>query len=297
MRRSYVLAVALAGCGFSVPSGTPPGDGPHGDAPRDAADAPADIAPLGPWGNITLISELSSTSAEDDPTLTADMLEIYFDRSGDIYGSTRAAITDPWSTPQPVVAINTTSTETTCEVSPDGLELFFSSNRIGGAGLNDIYVATRPNRVQAFGNPVRVTELATTGDDVTPTTVGASALVMYLTSTHDNGSLDLYRSTRATRMSAWATPVLITELQTTNSETEPTLYAGETAMIFSGTGAGRDLFVTTRPTTSAPWGPPAPITELNTGLSEEDPWVSPDGRTLFFASTRSGVYEFYRATR
>lgn len=299
VRGSYLLVAALAGCGFSVPAGGAPGDAPRSDAPRDAADAPVDmVVPLGPWGTPTPITEISGGGAEDDPTLTGDMLEVYFNLNGDIYGSTRASVTSPWPTPVPIAAVNsTTATETTCEVSPDGLELFFSSSRIGGAGGQDIYVSSRASRGLPFGAPVRLADLATSTDDVTPTTFTNGALVMYLSSLRA-GSLDLYRSTRPTRTDPWSTPVLVSELQTSGTETEPTLTPSDTFMILSGDGpGGRDLFMTSRAAPSDPWDTPVPITELNTGTSEEDPWLSPDGRTLVFSSNRGGSYDLYITTR
>lgn len=254
--------------------------------------------PLGPWGNITPITEISIGGAEDDPTLTADLLEVYFNLNGDIYGSTRASVAAPWPMPVPIDAVNSaTASETTCEVSPDGLELYFSSNRLGGAGGYDVYVSARQNRGQPFGNPVRLGELASATDDVTPTTFTTGALVMYLSSVR-TGTLDLFRTTRASRTAAWAMPVLVAELQTSGTETEPTLTPGDTLMILSGDGpGGRDLYMTTRTSPSDPWDTPVPIVELNTAFSEEDPWLSPDGRTLVFASNRGGSYDLYITTR
>ena len=254
--------------------------------------------PFGPWSTPVPILEISAGGAEDDPTLTGDLLEVYFNLNGDIYGSTRGAVSDPWPTPVPIAAVNsTTATETTCEVSPDGLELYFSSNRLGGSGGQDIYVSTRQNRGDPFGQPMRIPQLASGGDDVTATTFTPSGLVMYLTSTRA-GTLDMYRTTRMSRTTPWAAPMLVTELQTPGTETEPTLTPGETLMVFSGDGPGiRDLYTTSRATAAAPWETPVPIAELNTGASEEDPWMSPDGRTLVFASNRGGGYELYISTR
>ena len=298
MRRLSAVAVVLAGCGFSVPWGSAPGDA-RVDAAADATDAPIDMAvPLGPWGTPSIIMELSAGGSEDDPTLTADMLEVYFNLNGDIYGSTRGSLAEVWPMPVPITAVNsTTATETTPEVSPDGLELYFSSNRVAGSGGQDIWVSSRQNRGDPFGTPTRVTALASGNDDVTATTFTNGALVMYLTSTR-GGSLDMYRTTRSSRTAPWDMPMLVGELQAPGTETEPTLTPGETYMIFSGDGPGiRDLYVTSRASATDPWDTPSPIVELNTGSSEEDPWLSPDGRTLVFASTRNGAYELYLATR
>ena len=58
-----------------------------------------------------LVPELASPSQTDNPTLTGDLLEIYFttDRvsgNGDVWFATRATATAPFGTPAPVTAVN-----------------------------------------------------------------------------------------------------------------------------------------------------------------------------------------------
>src|SRR5688572_9556243 len=103
------------------------------DARADASTGPtddssgADVAfPMGAWTNITQVTELVVGAVNDDPTLTADQLEVYFNSAGNIYTSTRASMNDAWGAPQPLSAVNTAESENTPEVSADGLELFFS---------------------------------------------------------------------------------------------------------------------------------------------------------------------------
>lgn len=260
-----------------------------------------DAAPLGPFGNPTPITSLNTGLFEDDPTLTGDLLEIYFDRSGNLYVSKRNTPTEAWPTAEELTPANTATTETTSEITADGLELFFSSNRVGGAGGADIYVTTRPNRNAMFGNPQRVAELSTTSEDVCPTIIDSAALVMYLSSTRPGGpgSYDIYRSTRTSRAAAWSQPVLITSLSTPGTDTEPWVDPSETTIYLSADGAGgRDIYLSTRPTTSAPWDTPTPVTELNSSNgSEEDPWLSSDGHAVFFSSSRAGGFDLYTATR
>ena len=54
----------------------------------------------------TVVGELSSADEDDDPTLTADALEVYFVSTraggqgmGDIWRSVRSTVDDPWSPP------------------------------------------------------------------------------------------------------------------------------------------------------------------------------------------------------
>src|SRR5688572_8940740 len=64
----------------------------------------------------------------------------------DIYVSKRATLMSPWGEPQILPApVTTSSQEGINSMSPDGLEMFFQSNRPGGIGTigNDIYLSTR----------------------------------------------------------------------------------------------------------------------------------------------------------
>jgi hypothetical protein len=293
------MLVIVAGCGFAVPSAATAdadGDGPRADT---MAETTIDALPLGPFTNIVPLTALDSTGSEDDPTLTGDMLEIYFDHGGDIWFSVRASASAPWPAPQPLAVVNSTSTETTSEITADGLELYFSSNRPGGSGGTEIYVSTRADRGAAFAAPVRVVELESAVEDVTPTSVG-DGLVMYLSSTRAGGlgGYDLWRATRPTRTSPWTTPALVTSLASPGTETEPWIDPTETTIYFSGDGAGgRDLWISSRANASSAWGARVPVAELNSAGAEEDPWLSPDGHTMIFASSRTGDYDLYMASR
>ena len=66
MHRAVVFAL-LAGCRLNF---------------FELADGSVDASPpvLGPWSTPTRVAEVSSTiDSDDDPSLTADQLEIYFD--------------------------------------------------------------------------------------------------------------------------------------------------------------------------------------------------------------------------
>jgi Tol biopolymer transport system component len=89
-------------------------------------------------------------TGQDDfrPNLRRDGLEIFFDsnRTGslggnDIWTSTRASTSDPWSTPTNLV-VNTAASEDRPSLSWDGATLYFGSNRTG-EGSFDLYVTTR----------------------------------------------------------------------------------------------------------------------------------------------------------
>jgi N-acetylneuraminic acid mutarotase len=106
----------------------------------------------GSFGPATLVTELSSTSPENDPSIRHDGLEIFFQssRAGsigtalDLWVATRGSTLDAWSTPVNLGdAINTTSLEQNPYLSSDGITLFFASDRAVGSGGLDLYMATR----------------------------------------------------------------------------------------------------------------------------------------------------------
>lgn len=103
------------------------------------------------FGAATLVAELNTPSIERQTTIRRDGLEIFFgsNRPGgygffDLWVSTRATTSDPWSPPVnlgPVV--NTAFTDGGPAISADGTVLYISSNRLGGFGSFDLYVSTR----------------------------------------------------------------------------------------------------------------------------------------------------------
>ena len=75
----------------------------------------------------------------------------------DLYMATRSDTAEPFGNVISLgPAANTDSNETNPSISVDGLSLYFDSNRPGGFGLYDIYVATRSNTSEPFANVVNV---------------------------------------------------------------------------------------------------------------------------------------------
>ena len=74
-------------------------------------------------------------------SLSADGLTLYFasDRvvplDMDLWVATRPDTDSPFGTPQPLVELNTGEQDLDPALTPDGLELFFSSTRNGAAQL------------------------------------------------------------------------------------------------------------------------------------------------------------------
>ncbi|MBW3555070.1 MAG: hypothetical protein KY466_16300 [Gemmatimonadetes bacterium] len=136
--------------------------GPHLRLPElylasDRASGTLDIfvSRLGPGGVLgapVLVSELNSEDDDARPSPRFDGLEIFFHSSRpgggggffDIWMSTRGSNTERWSDPaSPGRPINTEFAEVQPFISGDGRTLLFASDRPGGSGGLDLYMASR----------------------------------------------------------------------------------------------------------------------------------------------------------
>jgi WD40 repeat protein len=141
----------------------------------------------------------------------------------------------PWSEPTnlgPVV--NSEYNDITPGISPDGLSLYFDSNRPGGIGAEDIWVSHRDSVYEPWGSPVNVAVLNSTFNDGTPTLPPQEhGLIMYFHSARPsmcrgpapNG--DIYVTHRADPNDdfSWETPQnLGCLINTPNFETGPAFF-------------------------------------------------------------------------
>ena len=298
------LGLASAGCdaipGWSL-----------GQGAFTCADG-SDIA-CAPFAAPTVVTELEAPDGSDDekPTLTSNLLEIYFlsdcdggPGQGDVWHSTRATVTDTWSAPELVSAVSTPSHEKSPAISADGTVLWVGSDRDGGAGGIDIWVSSLSDAGKDAGwsDPVPVAELNSSGDEI-PRPPGYHELIMPLSRRDDSdSSYEMFSATRmaTTVVALWSTPVPITSVNSGGLDDDGYLMDDGLTLYFSSDRLNglQDLFVTERPDLASPFGAPVPLTSLNTDKHDErDPFVSADGHEIFFTSDRLGELQIFHATR
>jgi Tol biopolymer transport system component len=94
-----------------------------------------------------VISELDVNMPTGYPGLSPDGLMLVFEgtrpSSNPILFSTRTSVGAPWAPEQTLAEASDTFTSQDPELSFDGTELYFSSNRATGGGTFDLYVMTR----------------------------------------------------------------------------------------------------------------------------------------------------------
>lgn len=196
------------------------------DTGGDVASDLGGVDPAAAFGTPTLVKELSTTVGEDDPTLTGDMLEIYFNRGNDIWFSHRASVKVAWDPPQKAMELSSSSAETNPEMTFDGLTIFLASKRphAEARGSYDIYIATRGQRGQPWSTPVPVPSLNGSGSDHPGPARDLLTMVVISDRAGSLGQHDLYVSTRTSTASAWGTPLPIKVLNTSRDDISPWQY-------------------------------------------------------------------------
>jgi hypothetical protein len=105
---------------------------------------------------VNLGPTINSSSMETYPNISADGLSLHFS-NGDIYVATRLTKDDNWSAPVRVTGgVNSGSWDGFPNLSADQRVLLFYSNRPGGYGGMDIYMAMRPTVSDDWGPAVNL---------------------------------------------------------------------------------------------------------------------------------------------
>jgi Tol biopolymer transport system component len=193
-----------------------------------------------------------------------------------------------------------TGTEGTPNISADELALYFFSERAGGAGGRDLYVATRASASDDFDTVRELVGLNTPEREHLPR-VSADELTLYFVSNR-SGNTEIWRAARSTRTADFAGAELVPELNSEGEDGAVTLSPDGLEAILAtnrqGTQGGRDLYRATRTATTEPFSTPEPLASLNSGLNDYDPTLSFDGAELYFVSNRNGSdTEVYRSLR
>jgi len=236
--------------------------------------------------NRVLVVALIIGAASGTAALAADF--------GPHYGS--------WTTAQKIDEINgndpdlNTPSQDGCPIqSPDGLKLYMATNRPGGKGGLDIWMATRASKDSPWGAAVSLPEpINSASDDFCPTPVGKHGL--YFVSRRviagvTCGLGDIYFA-RRDQTGAWDDPHHFScAPEGPNSsldEQGPSYAQGHLYFSSSSAAVPGDLYVSEK---NGPlsFGAATPIAELNDAVANDiQPNVRKDGREVVFSSNRTG---------
>jgi hypothetical protein len=207
-----------------------------------------------------------------------------------------------WSTAEKIDEIagnhadlNTPSLDGCPIQSPDGLSLYMASNRPGGKGLLDIWVATRASTNDRWGAPVNLPEpINSAADDFCPTPIHGDGLLFVSRRVVEGvtcGLGDIY-FTRLNPEQGWSEPEhLSCDPQGPNSaldEQGPSYMQGQLYFSRSSAAVPGDLYLS-ETSGDMRFGPASLIAELSeAGANDIQPNVRKDGREIVFSSNRAG---------
>jgi Tol biopolymer transport system component len=190
-------------------------------------------------------------------------------------------------------------------LSTDGLTLYFGSERPGGSGSCDIWVAARESTTDIWGEPANLgSHINRPAWDGNPR-ISTDGLSLYFDSFRGGGrgNADIWVTTRITVDSVWRTPQNIGALNTSQADRDPSISSDGLTLYFSSKRSGNwDLYQATRPNQTALWSGTdlESIQIVNSPQADRNPFISADGLSLFFSSTRAegfGNWDLYVATR
>lgn len=307
MWRWFALGVVLVGCGFHSSAVAPV------DAAVDAAAPsclPRWLDDAGPALSAPQpLTALTSDGDERDPWLSADGLQLYFDRNpgshgnNDIYLATRASPAAEFANPAAVDNLDTDADDSRASLDGDGTLLALSSRRT--TGKFQIFVSTRGNVTQAFPSPslpdqVMVASVNAGADNFYDPFLSTDGLRLYLAPAVTGAAQQIAVATRTAGQSfgAWAPLPMI---NSGAGEADPALSPDERVIVFTSgrtvSGFGKtNLWYATRQRATDAFSAPRLIPTVNGDADDGDPMLSADGCELYFSSTRTGGrYHLFRA--
>lgn len=222
--------------------------------------------------------------------------------------ATVAKALGPWQVAVPVETllgsnadVNTTSVDGCPIQSPDGLTLYMASNRPGGLGGLDIWIAQRSSSSVGFGEPVNVgAPINSTADDFCPTPIRGKGLFFVSARSISGacGGADIYYAGDNPHH-GWSEPInLGCEVNSPVGEAGPSYFEGDGAawLYFS---SGPEIMASAQ-LADGIFAAATPVAELNSAASDFRPNVRRGGLEIVFDSNRGGTLggqDLYFATR
>jgi len=226
------------------------------------------------------------------PCLSADGLQLFFasDLPGgyggnDLYVSRRASIEQTFGEPENLGSMfNGPGRDQSPNLSYDGLELYFVSNREGGHGGMDIWVSRRETIESPWQEPENLDpNINSSSDEWDPYLVN-NGLTLYFIS---SGGSHIWYARRANRNEPWGEPENLYDSVDFANVTYPIVSEDELFILFASGRAGGyggvDLWTASRSDSNEPFEDPRNLgPQINTGYNDWGGFLSRDNQWLIF---------------
>ena len=190
---------------------------------------------------------------------------------------------------KPITEINTMYHDLSPTISYDGLTMIFTSGRPGGLGSDDLWMATRNEPNEPFGNLTNLTVINSSATD-SSSTLSSDGLTLIFASKR-TGDWNLYQATRLEPNQAFDNVTdLGSGVNTSDVEYSPSLSADGLSLYFHSNRPGghgeNDIWMVTRNTVCESFGNPVNLgSPLNSVYNEYGPNISSDSLYLFFSDS------------
>ena len=259
------------------------------------------------YGSAQSLDPIVNSSVFDgSPTVSADETELLFTSARhptaprgqqDIFVSRRPDRNAPWSRPVNAGAMinDSLGDDFSLRLSNDGKALYYASNRSGGFGKGDMYVATRTSVEAPWSRGENLGSLLNTDAFEAFPTPSADGLTLFFnrSTTFDSQDSDIWVSTRARADDQWSAPQRVSGgINSERAEFSPALSPDGNRLYFaSERGGSVELWVATRGDHTQEWDAPEKLgTEVNFPRSMTlGPFISSDQRSLYFMSARQDL--------
>jgi Tol biopolymer transport system component len=265
----------------------------------DAAPV-ARCSPTGVFGPPVALTALDSATEDLGARFSPDESSLVMSRTSgnqwDIYSASRPGGSGAFSAPQIVAPANTIYNDLWPSLSPDGLSLVFTSNRLN-QGAYSPWLSRRASLTAAWTTPVSI-QGSTMGDDHP---LFANAHALYFTRTPAMGTADIYRADIDASGAISNISAVIGGVNSPALEVVPVVTSDELRIYFGRhNGADWDIYTASRSSISDGFGAATVAAGLaQPGIDELPSWVSPDGCDFYFSSNGPGgmATDMYLVTR
>jgi Tol biopolymer transport system component len=189
---------------------------------------------------------INTTYLDGSPYVTPDGSTLYFfsNRPGgpgdrDLWTATRASTNVDFAVPELLANVNSSARDHFPWLAADRRSLFFASDRAGGDGGWDIWVAERSGTSGDFSAPRNVSELNTGGAEQGMTLSRDALTVIFMSNRGGGvGESDLWSATRLGGTGTFSTPVNLGQVNSSAEDDDPKLSNDGQELLFSSSRGG-----------------------------------------------------------